>query len=432
MKRSAMPNAVALLTLAAAASFVVGGTDASGQSSGTLLTPLPPLTQPWLGRIRDLTFDREGRHLYATGTRGPAVYASLVRDAGTGALAARHRGTCERRPGLSGRSCRTPAEIVVSADGRNAYVLGDYTYVSAVTTLTRARNGVLAPTNRDIRSLGRAVRSLALSPEGRNVYVAVDSSIVTLDRDRSGMLALPTGSRRCNGDGEGCRPARGVVNAAGVAVSADGRSVYLASEHGVAVFRRSLRSGALRQLPGTAGCIGPDASLGCASGRAVGGSLRPAYADGKISGRRIVVSGDGRRVYVASNAGIAVLARSAGDGSLRQLVGPAGCVSSADSSGCTHVRALRAVQAIALSADGTTVYATARISQALVVLDRDPATHGLVQPAGADGCANATGADGCMTVPRLRRPFALAVSPDGRHVYVGSLTGALLGFSRRS
>jgi len=433
MKRPISQHAVALLALAAAASLVVGGAPAAGQSPGALLTPLPALTQPTVDAVRDLAFDRGGRHLYATSGSsyaGNPVYASLARDAGTGALGSRHTGTCVTTPGASGRSCRNPAEIVISADGHNAYVLGNYTYVSAVTTLTRSRKGVLAPTNRSIRNLGKAVSSLALSPDGRNVYVAVDSGVAVLDRHRDGTLTLPSGARRCYEDKEGCRPARGVVNAAGVAVSADGRSVYVASEHGVATFRRSSRSGALRQLPGQAGCVGPDASRGCAVGRAVGGSHRPAVTEGKISGRRVVVSDDGRRVYLASNAGIAVLSRSAADGSLRQLAGPAGCVSSTDS-GCTQARALRAVEAIALSADGRTLYATARISQALAVLERDPATHGLAQPAAADGCANATGADGCMAVPTMTRPFAIAVSPDGRHVYVGTLRGKLLGFSRR-
>ena len=66
---------------------------------------------------------------------------------------------------------------------------------------------------------------------------------------------------------------------------------------------------------------------------------------------------------------------------------------------------------------------------ALVVLQRDAASHGLVQPAGADGCLNATGIDGCMMVQAMARPFAVAVSRDGRQLYLGSLTGPLLGFA---
>jgi hypothetical protein len=205
----------------------------------------------------------------------------------------------------------------------------------------------------------------------------------------------------------------------------------VSSEGGVATFARNPRSGALRQLPGQAGCIAPTASQGCTPGRAVGGSDLPAAIFGnKLSARRIVVSRDGRRVYAASNAGIAIFARSLADGSLRQLAGSAGCVAPSADTGCTPARTLRGVGAIALSPDGGTLYATTR-SQSLVVLSGDAATHGLTQPAGTDGCVNATGADGCMAVAALRRPFAVAVSSDSRHVYLGSLTGPLLGLARR-
>jgi DNA-binding beta-propeller fold protein YncE len=415
-----LPTTCAVLALGAPAA-----------APATSLTPLDSLTQPAPGPVRDLAFDRTGRHLYATNGSGyGAVYSSLERDASTGALRARHTGTCDRRPGLSGRSCRTPAQIEVSADGRNAYVLGDYTYVSAVTTLTRSSNGVLAPTNQFVGQLGRSVRSFALSPDGRNVYVAAGASVVALDRDRSGRFTRAKGYSRCHTGRAGCPVARGVVNAAGIALSADGRSLYVSSEGGVAAFARNPRSGALRQLPGPAGCIAPAAGQGCATGRAVGGSDLPAAIYGnKISARRIVVSRDGRRVYAASNVGIAIFVRSPADGSLRQLAGGAGCVAQSTETGCTPARTLRGVGAVALSPDGGTLYATTR-SQSLVVLNRDAATHGLTQPAGTDGCANGTGADGCMAVAALRRPFAVAVSPDSRHVYLGSLTGPLLGFAR--
>jgi DNA-binding beta-propeller fold protein YncE len=415
-----------LPTMCAAVAF--GAPAAAGAS----LTQLDLLAQPARGPVRDLAFDASGRHLYATnGDAYRSVYSSLQRDATTGSLGSRHTGTCVTTPGLSGRSCRTPAQIEISPDGRNAYVLGDYTYVSAVTTLTRSRNGVLAPTNQSVRSLGRSVRSLALSPDGRNVYVAAGASVVQLDRDRSGKLTRAKGFGDCRTGRTGCPVARGIVNAAGIALSADGRSLYVSSEGGVAAFARSPRTGALRQLPGQAGCITPNGGQGCAAGRAVGGSDLAAVTYGnRISARRIVVSRDGTRVYAVSNAGIAVFARSRADGSLRQLAGSAGCVAPDAASGCAAARTLRGVGAIALSPDGGTLYATTR-TQSLVVLQRDATTHGLVQPAGADGCVDARGADGCMTVAALRRPFAVAVSPDGRHVYLGSLTGPLLGFSRR-
>jgi DNA-binding beta-propeller fold protein YncE len=415
-----------LPTMCAAVAF--GAPAAAGAS----LTPLDPLAQPARGPVRDLAFDGGGRHLYATnGDSYGAVYSSLERDATTGALGSRHTGTCTTTAGLSGRSCRTPAQIEVSADGRNAYVLGDYRYVSAVTTLRRSRNGVLTPTDQFIGSLGSSVRSLALSPDGRNVYVAAGASVVALDRDRNGRLTRSKGFSACRTGRKGCPVARGVANAAGVALSADGRSLYVSSEGGVAAFSRNRRTGALRQLPGPAGCIAPDDRQGCATGRAVGGSDRPAANNGKIGARRIVVSRDGARVYAATNAGIAVFARSPVDGSLHQLAGSAGCVAPDGAIGCASARTMRSVGTIALSPDGGTLYAATR-SESLVVLLRDPATGGLAQPAGEAGCVNATGVDGCMAVQAMATPFSVAVSPDGRQVYVGSLTGPLLGFSRRS
>jgi DNA-binding beta-propeller fold protein YncE len=398
------------------------------------LTPLDPLAQPARGPVRDLAFDAAGRHLYATnaGGYGP-VYSSLARDPSTGALGARHTGTCDRRPGLSGRSCRTPAQIEISPDGRNAYVLGDYRYVSAVTTLTRSPGGVLAPTNQFVNALGSSVTAFVLSPDGRNVYVAAGSSVVRLDRGRDGRLRRAKGYEACHtGRNYGCPVPRGAFNASGIALSADGRSLYLLSDAGVAVLRRNPRSGAVRQLKGEAGCIAADETFGCTIGRALDVADNPAQVifGSKISARRIVVSRDGTRVYVASNTGIAVLIRSRVDGSLRQLPGAAGCVGPDAASGCAPARTLRGVGALALSPDGRELYATTR-SSSLVVLRRDALTHGLLQPTGADGCVNATGAEGCMAAPRLTKPFALAVSPDGRDVYLGSLNGPLLGFARR-
>src|SRR5207302_1601256 len=67
------------------------------------------------------------------------------------------------------------------------------------------------------------------------------------------------------------------------ALSRDGRNLYVASwafdPHGdrsdnysdLAVFARDRTTGALRQLPGRQGCLGPSARGGCAVGRALSG-----------------------------------------------------------------------------------------------------------------------------------------------------------------
>ena len=314
--RPHLVSASAVLTVIAA--WGVSGAGAASRTPGAL-TPLPALTQPGVGPIRDLAFDARGGRIYAIGGSNP-VHASLARNARTGALQARRAGTCSTRRGLSGRSCRTPAQIEISADGRNGYILGDYRGSAALTMLVRGRAGALAPVvDGAVSALGNRVRAFVLSRDGRNAYVAVDRSVVKLDRARSGRLVLAPGYRGCHQRRKGCPVLRGVLGASGIALSADGRSLYVTSERGVAVLRRSTRSGGLRQLTGTAGCIAPAAIDGCAIGRAVGGSDSPTAIFGKFPARRIVVSRDGARVYAASSTGIAVFAPPA----RRRIAAPA-------------------------------------------------------------------------------------------------------------
>jgi DNA-binding beta-propeller fold protein YncE len=99
-------------------------------------------------------------------------------------------------------------------------------------------------------------------------------------------------SSRADGDG--------LTGANGVAMSADGRNVYVTSANAVVGLRRNPRTGALNEPPGSAGCISEDGSDPCADGRALSGAYGAA------------VSADGKSVYVASldSAAVARLERS--------------------------------------------------------------------------------------------------------------------------
>ena len=92
---------------------------------------------------------------------------------------------------------------------------------------------------------------------------------------RGGALTQLDGEDGCvNNDGaEGCAVGRALDRPREVAVSRDGKSVYVASvagdesEEGVAVFARDRRTGALTQLDGEDGCVNHDGAEGCAVGR---------------------------------------------------------------------------------------------------------------------------------------------------------------------
>jgi DNA-binding beta-propeller fold protein YncE len=147
--------------------------------------------------------------------------------------------------------------------------------------------------------------SVAASPDGRNVYVAsfLSSAVAVFARDdRTGALTQRPGTDACvseDGSGGDCADGVGLAGANEVAVSRDGRNVYVASigsfTSTVAVFARDRRTGALTQLPGTDACISEDGSGGDCT----------AIAEG------VTVSPDGRNVYVPSlgSSAVAVFAR---------------------------------------------------------------------------------------------------------------------------
>ena len=298
----------------------------------------------------------------------------------------------------------------------------------------------------------RCARAIAIgggpvvaSADGRSVYVAGPTSVAAFRRATTGALRQLAGRRACVDYhvvvGE---PRANATCATGkllwptsAALSRDGRNLYVASwafdPHGdrsdnysdLAVFARDRTTGALRQLPGARGCLGPSARGGCAVGRALSGP------------ESVAVSRDGRNVYVGSFGGLAVFARNARSGALRQLGGTAGCLlAPAGAARCSHRGALRQLWpvAVAVSGDGRNVYVLTGSGgrEALLVFRRNPRSGTLKQ----EGCvAHPTlAAAGCTAAASFAGPsfcFSLAVSPDGRNVYVGSC-GDLTVFSRSS
>ncbi len=270
-------------------------------------------------------------------------------------------------------------------------------------------------------------RAIALSPDGKNAYVASSKSdaIAIFKRNaRTGTLTQAKGAAGCvaaKGAG-GCATATGLNGPNSVALSPDGRNVYATSRasNTVSVFHRNRSTGALSQLPGGAGCISGLPVPNCANGRALAGP------------DVVVVSPDGGNVYVGSFFGnaVAVFGRDRATGGLTQPGGSAGCIAEA-TSGCAPGLALGAPEGMAISGDGDSVYVATALSSALVVLSRDPSTGTLTQASGGGGCIVDSPLAGCAIGVQLSGANAVTVSPDDEGVYVTSLfSNSVTSFTR--
>jgi DNA-binding beta-propeller fold protein YncE len=271
---------------------------------------------------------------------------------------------------------------------------------------------------------------VTVSPDGNNVYAAsgISSAVAVFDRGPStGALAQKAGTDACvseTGTGGSCAIGRALAGASGVAVSPDGRHVYVASyvSDALATFERNVTTGQLTQkLLG--GCVSEDGSGGqCDNGLALVGST---WA---------TVSPDGRNVYVASHISdaVAVFDRNHANGVLTQKAGVSACVSETGTNGdCANGKALAGPLQAVVSPDGRNVYVVSYDSHAMAVFDRNLATGALSQKAGLAGCVSESGTGGTCTDGRgLDAAHHLAVSPDGRSVYVASAGGALAVFDR--
>lgn len=270
-------------------------------------------------------------------------------------------------------------------------------------------------------------RAIALSPDGKNVYVASSRSdaIAIFRRNaKTGALAQPRGAAGCIAakGASGCATAVGLNGPNSVAVSPDGLSVYATSRasNTVSVFRRNRSTGALTQLPAGAGCISGLPVPNCANGRAL------------VAPDVVIVSLDGRNVYVGSFFGNAVASfeRSRAGGALTQPEGSAGCIAEA-TSGCAPGFALGAPEGMAISSDGARVYVASASSNALAVLSRDQSTGALTQASDGSGCISSAPLTGCVTGVQLDGANAVAVSPRRGDVYATSLfSNSVTSFNR--
>ncbi len=204
-------------------------------------------------------------------------------------------------------------------------------------------------------------------------------------------------------------PARGEFSLAGeyqdlkaggpfdLVLSPDGNNVYAAcsGDNSVAIYTRDTSTGKLS----LAGVVQN-------SGYGLGG----AYS--------IAISPDGRSVYVAGylEDALAVFDRSATDGALtfREVV----------RDGVFGVDGLAGIVSVAVSPDGKHVYAAGHTDNAVVTFNRDAVSGALASASvRRQSEPELAGMDG---------PTVLAISPDGKHVYVAAANGSITSFLRNT
>jgi DNA-binding beta-propeller fold protein YncE len=267
---------------------------------------------------------------------------------------------------------------------------------------------------------------MAVSPDGRSVYVTARGSdtITAFARDRlTGVLTRVAGAGGCATRAAatpGCGAAPSLARPSGVTVTPDGRFVYVSAENSdsIVVFRRNTRTGGIT----LAGCVGASArDPSCAEVPTLETPIG------------LAVSPDGRQLYVAAWAedAVVVLNRDPASGALTF----GSCLSSYGTRhvpNCTPLAGSDGMSWVTVSPDGRNVYATARDDNSVHAFARDPASGGLTSLGCIGGLASGTGKPpACGAGRALDYPQLVTVSPDGANVYATAADAhAIALFSR--
>ena len=378
------------------------------------------------------------RRFIGSGLAATVIVTTSAAFATTGGLTAQD---CIAATGNNPGGCATTTpgltqdqSIVLSPDGKSAYVtaLSDnaivrFTRNTTTGVLTAA--GCIADVGSNPAGCGTTAKGLlgaadvAVSPDGKSVYVAANgTAIVRFARDTtSGALTFQGCTADVGNNFDGCgATTKGLNGARAVAVSADGKSVYVASSHDNALvtFSRNTTTGGLTAQ----GCIAATANNPDGCGATTKG-LGFAYD--------LTLSSDDKSAYVVSFSDSALVrfTRNTTTGALT----PAGCIGAVghNPAGCgTTTKGLHGASGLTVSHDGATLYATSLLDSAVVRFTRNTTSGALT----AVGCRADSGQNpaGCgVTAQGLVEAGTVTVSGDGKNVFVGTAFD-LVTFSRNT
>jgi len=387
----------------------------------------------------------------------------LSRDGATGALAPLQCVSPDGSDGAGNDGCDAATAlnganaVAVSPDG--AWVAVASTGAGSITVFSRdpatGKLAEVACAQQSVPLGGRCrqgptldgVSTLTYTPDGRDLLAITPphNALVDVRLGDDGVTRM-----RCfsaTGTSGGCTRVPRLNGVDALAVSGDGKQVYLRSAAGVLWLARDAATGEL--TPG--GCVNPARDGGTCQAAPpadpyANGFTYGTYASG---GHSIVLSPDGASLYTGLNDGLSAFARDE-DGTLHA----AGCyvaapIASDDTSGddtmgddtsdtvddseaddttaraaqaggCTPIDAFEAPRALALTPDGSTLLASNY--SAVSILHRDAA--GVLTDA---GCL-AEEDDRCGGAPAMGAPVDLVAAPGGGQVYgVGGSLVATFG-----
>jgi len=350
----------------------------------------------------------------------------------------------------SNNSLQVSYQPVISADGKNAYVVsmqgdldefsrdpstGALTYMDCITA---GATGCTAP-NENVAGIAQP-QEMALSPDGKSAYVVTtgNNALVTFTRDTS-TGALTFASCVSSTGAAGCTAEPALDNPYGVTVSPDGNNVYTTSgqDSAISTYHRA-SNGTLTFVS----CLTTDAAYPDCGTDTSSGELASALT--------VVASPDNQNVYVAAGGlgpggDVVEFSRNPSTGALTQLSGAGSCITTgtANYPNCGSTSAIGfdgGTEDLAVTPDGKNVYATAFADNGVIELRRNAGTGALTQLAPPNAClaeeVSPSGSPSCTQPPYPQRygtagALGVAVSPDGLDVYVsGAADNAVASFSR--
>jgi 6-phosphogluconolactonase (cycloisomerase 2 family) len=377
------------------------GDDGSGNTIENQLAPDQVIVSPDGSRVYVAASDSDALVVYSRDrVTGDLTFIESLANMGIDAFG-------NTITGLDGAS-----KVIVSADGRNVYVASELDQTIAFFVRQEGDNQLSFISSTILDADGNPVNvdlpsDMALIPNGSVLMVSSETGnrIDFFDVGSTGDLVFQ-GSLLDGGQDSGMTTIDGLAGASSVAVSPDGRHIYVtgANDNAIAVFSEP---SAQSEMSGFA--------LPLFFMKLANGDLDTSLnvVSGLTGASSVEVSPDGLHVYVTGETdnSITVFSRTPETGDLTFVESLTD--SGQDSMGNT-VENLLAPASVSISPDGTTVYVAASGSDAVTLFNRDASSDSLtfletLSSGDTDGAGT--------TVVGLNGVSSIFASVDGQHVY---------------